>query len=83
VTRDPAPPAAAAGGTAAPRLEVFVDGRAVSALAGERVVDAVRRTNPAAAAALERRRAWVADDHGEPVGIHGALEGGERLWVRR
>ncbi|HEY7531064.1 MAG TPA: adenosine deaminase [Gemmatimonadota bacterium] len=83
MTRDAAPPPPAVGGAGEPRLEVSVDGRRVLAVAGERVLDAVRRMSPAAAADLERRRAWVADDAGEPVGIHGALEGGERLWVRR
>ncbi|MFN2433105.1 MAG: adenosine deaminase [Gemmatimonadota bacterium] len=65
------------------RLEVWVDDRPVHALPGERVLDAVRRRSPAAAADLERDRAWVADGRGEPVGIHGALEGGQRLYVRR
>jgi hypothetical protein len=65
------------------RIQVFVDGRPVRALAGERVVDAVRRHQPSLAADLERSRAWVADGRGEPVGIHGALEEGERLYVRK
>jgi adenosine deaminase len=65
------------------RIEVFVDGHPVRALSGERVVDAVRRHQPSLAADLERSRAWVADGRGEPMGIHGALEEGERLYVRR
>ena len=76
MTAEPPPVRRPPGDPPAPRIEVLVDGRAVLALPGERVVDAVRRTNPAAATALDRRRAWVADDRGEPVGIHGALEGG-------